>query len=205
MKQIMISVKPEWIAKKLRGEKVIEGEIWKEIPQYEGLYIASNYGRIISLPRNTTSGKLLTPQLSKYGYYVQSLTKNGKRKLCRTNRLIALTFLSNPNNLPMVNHINGIKTDNRDCNLEWCDGSHNQKEAYRLGLQKPSEHQKQVAREMCQKEKSIKICAIKDNQQIIFPSMSEASRVLKIPISCISRVVRGKRKQTNGYVFKEAL
>ena len=63
----------------------------------------------------------------------------GKTKIKKLHRIIAETFIPNPNNYPVVNHINGNKLDNRVENLEWCTQSWNNKEAYRLGLRKVSE------------------------------------------------------------------
>ncbi|MGN0961306.1 MAG: NUMOD4 domain-containing protein [Christensenellales bacterium] len=202
MKSIMLSVQSQWVEKTLGTNNVVSGEIWADLKDYENLYIISNYGRIISLPRNTTSGKLLTPQISKYGYYMQMLYKNGKHKLCRVNRLVASTFIENPNNELFINHIDGNKLNNKVDNLEWCNRSHNQKEAYRLGLQKVSDKQRKVASEFA-KTKRIKISQYDLSGKFIksFESMTDASNKLNIPVSCINRVCNGKRKQTHGSIF----
>ena len=87
---------------------------------YEGLYKVSNFGRILSLNYNKT-GKpdLMTPRKRKDGYFQVNLRKNGEYKTCSLHRLVAQTFLPNPNNLPQVNHIDQDKTNNRVENLEW--------------------------------------------------------------------------------------
>ena len=110
-----------------------EGEIWKDIPDYEGWYQVSNMGRIKSLdryytqhrkcdrsPRNTfVKGKII--KASSYGQYlICHLKKNGTSKAVKYHRIVCSVYHSNPDNLPEVNHINEIKTDNRACNLEWC-------------------------------------------------------------------------------------
>ena len=119
--------------------------------------------------------------------------------------MVATYFVENPNGYNEVNHIDGNTLNNNAENLEWCSVSHNTKEAYRLGLQKPSEHQREIARKYCLENKSIKIRAIKYPFVKEYPSMSSASRELDIPVSCISRVVRGQRKQANGYRFEVVL
>ena len=111
-------------------------EIWKtaiydgEI--YEGLYKVSNWGRILSLNYNGTGkAELMNPGTDTNGYFYVGLWKNGKRKTCSVHRLVAFTFLENPENLPQVNHKDEDKTNNfvflnedgsvdkEKSNLEW--------------------------------------------------------------------------------------
>ena len=70
------------------------------------------------------------------GYLRVSLCKNGKWKWMSIHRLVAMAFLDNPEKYEQVNHKNGIKTDNRLENLEWCNNSQNMKHAYSIGLKK---------------------------------------------------------------------
>lgn len=202
MKAILQSIRPEWVAKILNGEKTISGEQWKYIEGHENEYLVSNFGRIASIPRKRTKGGLLKPQIGKWGYEHVCIREKGKYKLHKVHRLVAKAFLPNPKNFPQVNHINGIKTDNRVENLEWCSAKHNSKEAHRLGLQNPSDKQKEIARKICLEQKSIKVIAIKSGYSEVFDSISEAGRQLNISPSCISRVIKGLRCQANGYRFE---
>ena len=95
-------------------------EIWKEIPDYEGLYWVSNQGRA-----KNKYNKLLKLGTDGKGYMKIWLTKDGKQKSFRFHRLVATLFIPNPNNLPEVNHIDENKANNCATNLEWCTRSYN--------------------------------------------------------------------------------
>ena len=105
---------------------VYDGEI------YEGLYRVSNLGRILSLDYNHTGKpRLINPGTDKDGYFKVGLSKNRKTKTCKVHRLVAQTFIPNPDNLPEVNHKDEDKTNNfvflnedgtvdeEKSNLEW--------------------------------------------------------------------------------------
>lgn len=119
-------------------------EIWKDIVNYEGIYQISNLGRIKSLAREIYLPKrniirklkdtILSPKTDKQPYHNVNLYKDYKPKLTRVHVLVAETFIPNPNNKPFVNHINGIKKDNRVENLEWVTHYENMTHAFNTGL-----------------------------------------------------------------------
>ena len=189
MKSILISIQPKW----------------KDIVGYENEYQINQFGEIRTLKDSPKLKKydVLKPQISKRnGYVYQMLYKNGKEKLLRVHRLVAMAFLPNPNNLPQVNHKDGNKQNNSVDNLEWCEQSDNMKHAYKNGLQIPSENQRRAIINT-NKLKQKKVCQIKDGEVInTFSGISEASRQTKISISCILRCCNLKRKSTNGYEWR---
>lgn len=97
-------------------------EIWKDIPNYEGLYQISNFGFVKSLCRNGTIGndRILQIHKDKDGFDNVSLIKNGKRLKYLVHRLVAEVFVANPNNYKIVRHIDGNKNNNFADNLIWC-------------------------------------------------------------------------------------
>ena len=109
-------------------------EIWKDIKGYEGLYQISNLGRVKSLPRQKTKGGILKQFSTEY--LVVSMVENGKIKKIKVHRLVAETFIPNPNNLPQVNHIDGNKFNNNMNNLEWVTSKENIIHANIMGLKK---------------------------------------------------------------------
>jgi hypothetical protein len=122
-------------------------ETWKEIKDYEG-YEVSNFGNIKSLSKKIkckngfriTKEKVLKLKKTKQGYLSIQLKNKGNHFLI--HRIVASHFIDNAKDKPQVNHINGIKHDNRVENLEWCNQSENQIHAYKNKLQIPSLHKR---------------------------------------------------------------
>lgn len=108
------------------------GEVWKDIPGYEGLYKVSDLGSILNLHTN----KFLKKRLSTNGYYVVDLRKNHRSRVFRVHRLVALSFIPFVDGKPFVNHVDGNKLNNNVSNLEWCTQSENVYHAYNTGLNK---------------------------------------------------------------------
>lgn len=96
-------------------------EIWKDVKGYEGLYKVSNLGRVKAIRNNL----IRKPRAGRHGYLYVNLCKNGVHKTFKIHRLVALHFIENPNNHPMINHKDEIKTNNIVDNLEWCDEKYN--------------------------------------------------------------------------------
>ena len=118
---------------------------WKDIKGYEGLYIISENGDVKSLPKEHRYGnkseKTLKPRIhKKYGYAGVCLCKDGLVSYFRRARLVAQHFIPNPNNKEQVNHINGIKDDDRVENLEWVTPKENSQHAWDTGLSKISKN-----------------------------------------------------------------
>ena len=113
-------------------------EIWKDIPGFEGMYQASTLGRIKSLEREVNVGlglrtfpeKIKSQSKTPLNYMVTRLSKNGKIKTYNVHKLIAITFIDNPNGYNEVDHIKEVSElscDNSVSNLRWCDRSFNLK------------------------------------------------------------------------------
>jgi len=154
----MIQVIINYFYEKFLSEKAatnqfidIKNEIWLPIPNFEGYYEASNMGRIKSLDRTiekpdektgkisymTRRGKIFKIRFKHNRRYMSiRLSKNGKTVGYPIHRIIAMIFVPNPDNKPQVNHINGIKTDNRAENLGWVNNSENILHAIDSGLMK---------------------------------------------------------------------
>lgn len=121
----------------------LEGEEWRGVIGYEDLYIISNMGRVRSLDRTypfrgdfqrSNTGKLLTLTLSKTGYLVFNLARAGVYKTRQVHQLVSESFLNHFSNKKMhVDHINGVRTDNRLTNLQILSARDNAGKGLRCG------------------------------------------------------------------------
>ena len=119
-------------------------EIWKDIPDYEGIYLASNTGKIKSIKRN----RLLTPHKNRYGYLTLTLFKNNHKNTRSIHRLVASSFLGKSK--LDVNHKDGIKTNNNIENLEFITRADNNRHAHKIGLQ--NNHCKMLSKKMLEQK-----------------------------------------------------
>lgn len=116
-------------------------EVWKDIPEFEGLYQISNLGRVKSVARMKKhySKLVYVPELirkpgyDKDGYCIVPLNKNGKKYMRKIHRLVAQLFIPNPLNKPVVDHIDGDRTNNIYTNLRWATVKENNKYAVLFG------------------------------------------------------------------------
>ena len=162
-------------------------EIWKDIKDYEGLYQVSNLGKIKSLSRKIFNGKnyyiskekILKPGKNHQGYLQLTLHNNNIKKNIRINRIVAQTFLENPNNYPEVNHKDENKLNNQVDNLEWC--THKYNSNYGTGRKRAGDNHKK------------KIICITTGE--VFNSITEA--INKYDLSTcgqIAKCCKGKQK-----------
>lgn len=120
----------------------MQEEVWKDIPEYEGLYQVSNLGRVRSLDRyiptrtgrGKQTGRVLKLHKCYKGYLRVGLSVDKKTFRTGAHRLVAKAFIPNPENKPQVNHVNGIKNDNNVNNLEWVTNTENINHAFKNNL-----------------------------------------------------------------------
>jgi predicted DNA-binding ArsR family transcriptional regulator len=115
-------------------------EIFKDIIGYDGLYQISNLGNVKSLNNyKRINEKILKPCTNIHGYFYINIHYNYIYKFHTIHRLIAIAFIPNPENKPMVNHIDGNKKNNNISNLEWVTAKENCQHSWDNKLQKNSD------------------------------------------------------------------
>ena len=164
-------------------------EIWKEIPGYEGIYQASNFGRIRSLKYNEV--RILKPGILRSGYYMVQLYLNNVGKTLKVHRLVWLAFNGPiPEGLE-INHKHEVKTNNALLNLELA--THSQNMNYGTCSKRISE----------KLSKRIQMLDKNNNTLKTFNSLTEAAQFLnKKSVGNISRCLNGYRKSAYGYKWK---
>lgn len=154
----------------------------KDIKGYEGLYAVTSCGKVWGYKRK----KFLTPIIEKDGRARVGLTKNGKQKMFLVHRLVADTYIPNPDNLPQVNHKDENPLHNWVDNLEWCDNKYNCNYGTRID-RVANGHKKQIY-------------CVELNKT--FDGVINAAKELEIDASHIVKVCKGKKQTAHGYHFK---
>lgn len=126
----MITLPEQSLIEKLKD---YDDEIFLPVKGYEKFYIVSNYGKVLSLHKRNYL-KALSQPINRDGYYQIELCIKRKRLGTFAHRMVAVTFLENPKNLPQVNHIDGNKLNNHFKNLEWVSAKENTRHAFATGL-----------------------------------------------------------------------
>jgi len=174
-----------------------EEEIWKSLPGVPGIEV-STLGRVRTLDRVVSSengtqfikGRILKQYDDHHGYLKVSIQINGKWTMKRVHRLIAQTFIPNPDNLPQVNHKDCDRRDNRVSNLEFCTSSYNAKYREKFGISNTE-------------SKGHPLFAISlDTLEVLhFRSQQEAGRAIGVNPKNINNVIKGSRKTAGGFWF----
>lgn len=179
-------------------------EEWKKVPGFEEEYEISNYGRLKSIKQGFP--KIIKGYREKNGYIHVVLTKTKnykeiKRRSTRIHRLVAESFIPNPNNYQEINHIDMVKTNNIISNLEWCDRKYNIKEAIKY---KPNIIEHLNIYNKYKKTKRIIQLDKKDNYMAIYPNAQMAEKITGICARNILQVANKTPFNHKGMIRKTA-
>ena len=159
-------------------------EIWKNIECFEQ-YSVSNLGNV----RNNQTGRILKPRKHTGGYMRVMLCKDKKHYDYYIHRLVAMAFISNPKNLPEVNHKDEDKTNNVVENLEWCD------RIYQVNYGTCYERMVETQRKTSKHSKPVKCI----ETGVVYISLHEAERETGILYTLICHALNGRQKTAGGY------
>lgn len=168
-------------------------EIWKDLEGYENLYKISNTGKIWSCRQN----KEMKLSIRSGGYSSVNLTKNGERKTFYVHRLVALTFIDNPNNFEEVGHIVPVleSNDNSVSNLKWISKEKN--------LEQREEDGNRLRAYINSRGKKILQINPETGETIAeYPTMAEAGRITGIDKANIRKAANGIYSQMGGYIWR---
>lgn len=188
--------------------KDFEGEIWKDIAGFKGVYQVSNYGRIKALDRYITNcrgvkyfckGKIISPWKNTGGYCRYFLYKNNTKVCIIAHRLVAELFVPNPNNLPIVNHKDENPSNNCFWNLEWCTHTYNMN----YGTAPLRKKRKMLNRP--DESRTIYQFTLSGELVNTYPSANEAERQTGIKATNILSVCGNKRSSSaGGFIWSQS-
>ena len=176
---------------------------WRPTFVFPDYYSVSENGEV----RSERSGKILRPATDKDGYLYYVLCVDSDRHTIKGHRLVAMAFIPNPDGKPTIDHINGIKTDNRVSNLRWVTNKENSNNPITL----PTLIKNAKKRVPILIEYSIqrgfgrkKTVVYKDDVLLgEFISQKEAAKFTGVSPGKVSQCVSGQKKSCKGYVFEE--
>ena len=166
-------------------------EEWKPVVGFEGLYEVSNHGRVRSLNfKNTNTVQIMTLSMARNGYLIARLMKDGRKYHVLVHRAVAMAFLDNPHQFPVINHKDECKTNNSVENLEWCTQSYNIKYG--------------TATSRIAKALSVPVLQYGKDGTFIkgWKSAHEVSRELGIDRKSIRLCCSGEYRTAGGYIWK---
>lgn len=178
---------------------------WRKTFIFPDYYSVSEYGDV----RSERNGKILKPAIDKYGYLYYVLCVDGDRRTVKAHRLVAMAFIPNPQNKPTVNHINGIRVDNRAKNLEWMTNKEQSNDpltySHLLANSKKTDYRAMgVLRDFGRIP--VKVWDISGEEPVYmgeFPSQKAASDFTGVSPGKVSQCVSGQKKSCKGYTFEE--
>ena len=171
----------------------------KEIDGYDGLYFVDTLGNVVAFPKKTRINNgneyVSLKQQIKKGYAIVNLyNKDKKMKSLSVHRLVATAFIPNPNNYSDVNHINGIKLDNRVENLEWCSKQQNTKHAFDNNLGGFKDNALNNLKKINNKYHYSKIELVKNDIVIAFKTTEEVAQFLDSTKQAVADAIKNNKK-----------
>ena len=181
-------------------------EEWRVIPNWES-YEVSNMGRIRSVDRDIyekptnkvrhLKGKIIKLRYDQYGYLQAQITHNGKRKLLKAHRAVAMAFIPNPLNKPCVNHLDNNPSNNTVDNLEWCTLKENSQWMLKQGRADRTEQWlSRLDKGLEKMRKPVVGTNIETGEKIYFRGVNEVKKAGFLP-SCVCRICKGFKYRSN--------